>query len=74
VEKARGVIRQRNLYKIIRYKEERKTFSEMVRKNKTRYVSLGDEGKGDKIATWEPTEKVLMQSGTESGCSTREIE
>jgi hypothetical protein len=74
VEKARGVIRQRYLYKVITYKEERKTFSERVRENKTRYASLGDQGKGDKIVTWETTEKVLMQSGTESGCSTRDIE
>jgi hypothetical protein len=57
VEKATGVIWQRRPYKAITYKEERKTFSELVRKHRTRYSSPGDQGKGDKIARWEPTEK-----------------
>ena len=36
VEKAGGVIWQRHLYKAMTYKEERKTFSEMVRKHRIR--------------------------------------
>jgi len=57
----------------VQYKEERKTFSEMVRKQRTGYASPGDQGKGDKIDRWESLE-VLMKSGTESGYRTRETE
>jgi len=73
-EKARGVIWQRHLYKTITYKKERKTFSEMVRKHRTRYASPENQGKGDKIARWEPMKKVLMQPGTKPGSSNGEIE
>jgi len=73
VEKARGVTWQRHLYKAITYMEERKTLSEMVKKQRTGYASPEDQGKGNKIARREQMEMILMKSGTESGYSTREI-